>query len=245
MPALLLGAGLILSGQPGDAAAQPAAKSGESAGDSAERKSKAKRRSGERFAALAQAPMPTKAPPRAASFPQSATSPTQSVFVFGGQYTTAGLASSAIPFRAPYENNTIAAIAYAVDIHRFGNGVMYGAEVGLGRRFGTVDSIEVWGGATFRLAPVVLFDSLQIGAGITVGVSAVSQPMGIEVTRETRRHGDARFLGYLGPELTLASPKNSNIELVYRLHHRSGANGTFGGMGEGANANVLGVRYRF
>jgi hypothetical protein len=244
MPALLLGAGLMLSAESVCAFGQPATNPGENVSDPVERKSKAKRRSGERFAAPGQASMPTKAPPRAVA-PQSAASPARSIFVFGGQYTTGGFASSAIPFRAPDDNNYIAVIAYAADIHRFSTGLIFGAEVGLGYRFGTADSYEAWGGANFRLRPVVLFDSVKIGAGITVGFSMVTEPMGIEVMRETRRHGDARFLGYLGPELTLASLKNANVELVYRLHHRSGANGAFGGMGEGANANVIGLRYHF
>jgi hypothetical protein len=36
-----------------------------------------------------------------------------------------------------------------------------------------------------------------------------------------------------------------NVELVYKLQHRSGAGGTFGKMHDTANANVVGLRVRF
>ena len=45
------------------------------------------------------------------------------------------------------------------------------------------------------------------------------------------------------------SPLLSSItpsgEFVYSLHYRSGANGVFGRIREGYNANIAGVRYKF
>jgi hypothetical protein len=35
------------------------------------------------------------------------------------------------------------------------------------------------------------------------------------------------------------------LEFVVAVHHRSGADHTFGNFGEGYNANVAGLRYRF
>ncbi len=50
---------------------------------------------------------------------------------------------------------------------------------------------------------------------------------------------------YFGPELAVSLVNRPDIEFVYRLHHRSGAEGTFGKLYEGYNANVFGIRYKF
>ena len=65
------------------------------------------------------------------------------------------------------------------------------------------------------------------------------------ISRRLSPEGGARLIGYLSPEIFFALVDHSEWEIVLRLHHRSGANGTFGGMGEGYNASVAGVRYRF
>ena len=85
--------------------------------------------------------------------------------------------------------------------------------------------------------------SLAVGPGF--GVSAISKSVGIEAQREADVHGNATLLGYLGPELAFSLLPYPNLEVVYRLQHRSGALGRIGNMWEGANANVFGLRYRF
>ncbi|UXN66306.1 hypothetical protein N8E89_24375 (plasmid) [Phyllobacterium sp. A18/5-2] len=50
---------------------------------------------------------------------------------------------------------------------------------------------------------------------------------------------------FFGPELSVRWSGAPNLALTWQLHHRSGANRIFGDMGEGSNANVFGIRYRF
>ena len=69
--------------------------------------------------------------------------------------------------------------------------------------------------------------------------------MGVERERENENHGNATLLGYVGPEISLSIAALPHWEFAYRLHHRSGAHGRIGNMGEGANANVIGLKYRF
>jgi hypothetical protein len=96
-----------------------------------------------------------------------------------------------------------------------------------------------------RYTGLVLFDSVRIAPGLTFGLSAITKPVGIEATREADVQGNAKLLGYLGPELAVSFAGFPDLEFVYRLQHRSGAHGTFGRMWEGANANVFGARYHF
>ena len=49
----------------------------------------------------------------------------------------------------------------------------------------------------------------------------------------------------LGFDLAFALTSSPNTELVFRIQHRSGGYGTLGGIKEGNNANVIGIRQRF
>ena len=60
---------------------------------------------------------------------------------------------------------------------------------------------------------------------------------------KTFRENYTTFLNYLGFEVeALIKPEWS---LVGRIHHRSGAYGTYSGVSEGSNAYLIGMRYRF
>ncbi|MCP9837564.1 DUF3769 domain-containing protein [Cyanobium sp. N.Huapi 1H5] len=60
---------------------------------------------------------------------------------------------------------------------------------------------------------------------------------------QTFRQNSARLLNYLAFEVeALVTPRWS---AVGRIHHRSGAYGTFSGVSEGSNAYLVGLRYRF
>lgn len=80
--------------------------------------------------------------------------------------------------------------------------------------------------------------SLAIGEGVSY---ATAIP---EV--ETNNTKAKRFLNYLMLEATFAPPTYPNLQLVARLHHRSGAFGLYGaGRRDGTNALALGIRYLF
>jgi hypothetical protein len=173
--------------------------------------------------------------------------PPNSVLIFGGQYTTEAMGQSLIPFSVNHENNYMVGGAYERDffVPTWSYGWLLGGEIGIADRFGLGEGGELWGGLNIRNTGVVFFDFVRIAPGITVGLSGITKPVGIELQREIIDHGNAYFLGYLGPELAFSFQEFPNIELVYRLQHRSGADGFFGHMLEGANANTFGVRYRF
>lgn len=72
------------------------------------------------------------------------------------------------------------------------------------------------------------------------GVSLLSEPSNWE---KTKRENYSTFLNYLAFEVEgLVSPEWS---IVGRIHHRSGAYGTYSGVSEGSNGYMIGVRHRF
>ncbi len=79
-----------------------------------------------------------------------------------------------------------------------------------------------------------------LSLGFVEGVSLYTAASNYE---KTFRQNYSTFLNYLGFEVeALVAPEWS---LVGRIHHRSGAYGTYGGVREGSNAYLLGLRYRF
>ena len=74
-------------------------------------------------------------------------------------------------------------------------------------------------------------------------VQGVSLNTNLSNYENTYREKSARLLNYLGFEIEGSfSPQWS---MVGRIHHRSGAFGTYNGVREGSNAYLLGLRYRF
>ncbi len=120
-----------------------------------------------------------------------------------------------------------------------------GAEIGAAFRGGSGLSGEIWGGAVARYDGFRLGEDLRVSPSVTFGLSAITDPMGIEADRAQQRQANPAVLFYLTPEVSFSSVDNPATEVFFRLHHRSGAWGTLGGMGDGANAQVLGVRHRF
>lgn len=187
----------------------------------------------------------------------------QSVFLFGGRTNSGNLWNTftfgtGAPGVLVYDNY-IAGGAYQRDLLEFNSGFFIGAELGFADRFGhyriccdsigysssLAHSLELWGGAVLRHRGVTLFDAIGISPGFVLGLSAISSPIGQEALHQVDHAGSARVLFYLGFDLAVTLPSVPNVELVYRVHHRSGGYGTLGGLKEGNNANVIGIRYRF
>ncbi|MFZ9768870.1 MAG: DUF3769 domain-containing protein [Vulcanococcus sp.] len=79
-----------------------------------------------------------------------------------------------------------------------------------------------------------------LSLGFVEGVSLLTNN---SLYEQTFRQNYQTFLNYLGFEVeALVKPQWS---VVGRLHHRSGAYGTYGGVSEGSNAYLVGVRYRY
>jgi hypothetical protein len=208
-------------------------------------------------------PAPTKSPALSDAYSRP-----NSILLFGGRMSTTDIYSTmALNLNRSsgqkYDNN-IVGFAYSRDIFAVGYGFYLGAEIGAADRFGhyksccdtvvwsdaMTQSPEVWAGAQLRYAGFTFFQAVKVGGGITFGASVINSPMGREAQWARENGSSNHILYYFGPELDVAFTNLPNVEFVLRLHHRSGGKTvlflpTIAGQGEGYNANVVGVRYRF
>jgi hypothetical protein len=100
--------------------------------------------------------------------------------------------------------------------------------------------------------PAQSFGEITAGVGVRLwlrpwlsllGVEGVSLNTDLSYYEQTFRRKSAQLLNYLAFEVeALVDPQWS---LVGRIHHRSGAWGTYSGVKEGSNGYLLGLRYRF
>ena len=90
------------------------------------------------------------------------------------------------------------------------------------------------------LPPQMALDfSTAFGAGLSYATKLPAEEV-IQTNNNTEK-----LLGYLMFEFDFAIPKKTNFSLFARVHHRSGAYGTFGGVIGASNAWALGLKYRF
>ncbi|WP_062228379.1 hypothetical protein [Aureimonas frigidaquae] len=170
----------------------------------------------------------------------------QAVFGFGGLMVDDDMGTSALLFTPDYEDNVIFGIGYQRFLERVLPAWTLGLEAGLAGRFGQRPTVEAWGGYVLRHDSFKITRGLSVTPAMTVGLSAVSHTIGREAEQQRLDGGDATVLFYLGPELNLSDPRSdSGHEVFWRLHHRSGAGGTLGGMRGAGNANVFGLRRHF
>lgn len=115
-------------------------------------------------------------------------------------------------------------------------------EASASQHFGWQTHAELTLAGALRWHAFLFGDTLRASASVGQGVSwATATPLS-----EQRRWGnDQRLLSYNSYELTLGDPARPDVELVFRLHHRSGVFGLFGGVHEGSNVALMGLRYRF
>ncbi len=81
--------------------------------------------------------------------------------------------------------------------------------------------------------------TLAIGEGISYATEAP------EEEKEDDPNDSQSLMNFLVFEATFAHPQHPHLQLVYRLHHRSGAYGIFDSRDFGSNVLGLGVRYHF
>lgn len=182
----------------------------------------------------------------AAAFDLRAPRAPQAVFGFGGVMTEEDMGRSANPLTVDYERRTVLGGGYQHFLHETPRGLQLGMEVGAAVRAIAGLTAELWAGPVLRHEGIVLFDTLRVAPSFTAALSAVSDAHpGRERELEARSDGNAHLLFYLGPEISLSRADAPEVEAFWRLHHRSGANGTLGDMRGAMNANVVGLRWRY
>jgi hypothetical protein len=116
-------------------------------------------------------------------------------------------------------------------------------EGGVGRRFGDNDSFEAYAALALRWTEFPWNRHLRTTFAVyPIGPSYVADLSPSEVSKDGR---SANWLNYFAIELTLAAPSLPELEVLVRLHHRSGAFGLINGSTNGADFLSVGARYRF
>jgi len=169
----------------------------------------------------------------------------KAVFAFGGRMINDNFEYSFLPFVVPYEDNYILGAGYQQFFFEPIENWKVGLEIGAAARFGEAFSGEFWGGTVVRYDGLVLGDTLRISPSLTFGLSAITRSIGVEAKREVWFDGDATVLFYLSPEVSFARAEDPDNEIFYRLQHRSGAWGSIGGLADGHNGHVVGLRHHF
>lgn len=190
------------------------------------------------------APEPLRVTPVASFDPEPIALADENIFVFGGKLQSGYFIDSFNPFTAPYESNTIIGGGYQRFLWRSPGIVSVGVETGLAARIGSPSSLEAWVGAVARFDGLPIGENWRLVPSVTFGLSAVTDTIGAERRRAITNGENGRLLFYLSPEIALSTGKGEGPEYFLRLQHRSGAFGTLAHL-DGANAPVVGVRFKF
>lgn len=118
------------------------------------------------------------------------------------------------------------------------------AEAGVSARFGDENIGEAWTALYLRYDGLPWNETVYTTIGVNTGVSLLTDLSDFERWRDEKGRSSV-FLHYLGPEFTFADPENKDLELVLRLHHRSGVFGLFDGVVSGSTFLSAGIRVRF
>jgi hypothetical protein len=167
------------------------------------------------------------------------------VFVFGGVYSSESVGETFNFIGTDYQDAYVLGGGYQHFFLGEENGFRAGLEAGAALREGPGVSGEAWAGVVLRSDGFIQNEHLKISASVTGGLSLITDPLDVEVAREISRNGNSTFLFYMAPELSVSNADNPNMEAFWRIQHRSGGWNTLGNMGEGANANTIGLRWKF
>lgn len=178
-----------------------------------------------------------------------------SVMVFGGVASETNFTDLLIsPWTAEVNAIGVVGGSYA---HRFGtvneltggighlgDDLTVEGEAGVSARFGDEDLGEAWTALYLRYDGLPWNETVYTTIGVNTGVSLLTNLSDFERWRDDKGRSSV-FLHYLGPEFTFANPENKDLELVLRLHHRSGVFGLFDGVVSGSTFLSAGIRVRF
>jgi len=150
------------------------------------------------------------------------------------------------PWSGTWGDDTLVGGSLSRRLARFWTFVMLDVEAGGLYRFGDTEGGEFWGALYLRYDGFPWTRYLYTTAGISMGFDYVTRLPVVERGTDARPEPhQSHWLNYFSPEITLALPEAPQHEAVFRYIHRSGIFGTFNGVYEGANAFMIGYRYRF
>ena len=181
---------------------------------------------------------------------ESAESPTfetgdRSVTVFGGLASTSNFSKLVL---MPWESSVEWDIpwlgaALSQRVWSFTDALTVEVEAGAGYRFGSEKTGEAWSAIYLRYDDFPWNHRVYTSVAASTGLNLASRVSPLEKIKS--ENGGSRLLHYFSPEITFALPSQPNVELMFRLHHRSGIFGTINGARGGNQYGTVGLRWRF
>jgi hypothetical protein len=161
--------------------------------------------------------------------------------LYWGRLTDSDLTDTAL-FNFSFENAYFIDLALSRRLYTFQDYFSIEFEGQIAKHFGDQDHWEFNAVAYFRwlLFPwdTYIDTSFAAGAGLSYATSVPKI--------EAKNHEEtSQFLGALMFEVAFSLPRAPEWSLVTRLHHRSGAGGTFNDVFGASNAWGIGIRYSF
>ena len=154
------------------------------------------------------------------------------------------------PWRYKWGQSVNLEVAFAREVYRYEDMFRFELEVGAGQRFGVFHDQEFWVALYGRWTKFPWNDRVKTTIAVSTGLDyATTSPLW-ERSASGQSQG-SHLMHYLSPEVTFADPANPNLELVFRLQHRSGGrhywgNTTlFNSTGAGIQYGMVGIRYHF
>jgi hypothetical protein len=167
---------------------------------------------------------------------------------YAGHYVDDTLTDVILAARPPtgwtYEDDLFVGTALSRELGRFGCCWHLEPEAGLGQRFGAQDETEVWAALYLRYRGFPWDHVLVTSFAISTGLNYATGISELEKERSRDDQG-SRLMHFFSPEVTFALPRRPEVELLFRLHHRSGVFGLVSDAWGGAQYGTVGVRVRF
>ena len=145
-------------------------------------------------------------------------------------------------FNTDIEDSTLLVLGLTRKFYTFRDWFDLGFEFDVGKHFQDQDHWEFDALGTFRWIKFPWDRYLDTSLAAGAGVSYATQEPEVEL----KNHGNvSQFLGFLMFEAAFSLPQIPRWDAFARIHHRSGAGGTFNDVKGASNAYGLGIRYKF
>ena len=165
--------------------------------------------------------------------------------LYHGRYTDNGLADEILILQpVHYEDSWITVAAYSEVFSKPSSRRRWESEWQVAKHSGQQDHWEYNGLILHRWIYYPWSEQTRVTSAIGNGLSWASEVPELELASHTNE-GATQLLSYLLLELTVSIPEFDGIDLVGRIHHRSGVYGLFDDVHGGSNMITLGLRYEF
>lgn len=178
------------------------------------------------------------------------------IAIYRGKYAVTGMPAMVgksgfvAPWNYDYLDSSLTAVTFSRRVASFGNVAQFEVEAGVAKRFGILREAELWGAIYARWTWFPWNDIIKTSIATSTGVSYATGHDEVERIRSNNGGRGSLLMHYFSPEVTFALPSLPDLELLLRIHHRSG--GVDYGMGPmfrhsagGAHYTAVGLRYRF